>query len=91
MSQTKKEDHSTTSSPQPSPNWIVPKKVLELQVGDRELYEDRSLGTVTFRTEGTRTHSSYFPEQLVITLDGQKFGICIYQQSLFSIKYHRGT
>jgi len=91
MSQTKKEDHSTPSSPPPSPNWITPKKVLDLQVGDRVLYEDRSLGTVTFRTQGCRTHSRTFPDQITITLDNQRYGICIYQQSLFSIKYHRGT
>ncbi len=60
-------------------------------MGDRVLYCDRSLGTVTFRTEGCRTHSRSFPEQLTITLDGQQHGICIFEYCKSDIKYDGGT
>ena len=88
MSTNQEMDASSPSSILPSPQWITPRSLKELQKGVRVLYEGRTLGTVVFFTEASKvkTHNKTFPSYATVQLDGSRYGVLIYEHQLSCIR-----
>lgn len=88
MSTTQETDASLPSSTQLSPQWVIPKSLKELQKGVRVLYEGRTLGTVVFFTQAskTQTHNKTFPSYATVQLDGSRYGVLVYEHQLSEIR-----
>ena len=88
MSKTQETDASSPSLTPHSPQWIIPKRLKDLQKGVRVLYEGRTLGTVVFFTEASKvkTHNKTFPSYATVQLDGSRYGVLIYEHQLSCIR-----
>ena len=88
MSTTQEMDASIPSLTPHSPQWVIPKRLKDLQKGVRVLYEGRTLGTVVFFTEASKvkTHNKTFPSYATVQLDGSRYGVLIHEHQLSDIR-----